>query len=117
METYNPIILGDKPKMFVKMSPLAGEYTLSSIEWSVTFYASRGELTIAKSAATKIDDDTYSVRVDTSKVGVGKLYGILYPRIPDSEVDEGFYVPPVPFDTGEEIVSPYNIVSYGLQNK
>lgn len=117
MSSKKPIILGDKPKLTIHTSPIGDVYHLADIDWRVEYYASRGSFVITKDKAVKIDDDTYAVRVDTNKTGVGKLCGILYPSIPDSEVEGGYYKPPVPFDTGEEIISPYNIVNDGVQNK
>lgn len=80
---------------------------MSSIDWHVTFYASRGSVTLTKAQCDMEDENTYIARVDTSRTGTGKLCGILYPGIPDSGVEGGVYRPPVPFDTGEIVVSPY----------
>lgn len=80
---------------------------MSSIDWHVEFYASRGSVRIEKAQCEKEDENTYVARVDTSRTGTGKLCGILYPKIPDSSVENGLYTPPVPFDTGEIVVSPY----------
>lgn len=120
MSNYSKIIMGDKPKLTIHTSPIGGVYHLADIDWRVEFYASRGSVVITKNQAVKVDDDTYTVRVDTLKIGTGKLYGILYPSIPDSEVEGGYYVPPVPFvptapdGTQETIVSPYNIYNDGM---
>lgn len=114
MSNKYPIILGDKPKISISATEIAGRYTLANIDWSVEFYASRGSVVIEKKNATKVDDNTYTVRVDTNKTGTGKLGGILYPSIPDSEIEGGYYVPPVPFDTGEEVVTPYYLSGNGL---
>lgn len=110
-----PIILGEKPKLTISTPPIAGAYTLGDINWRVEFYASRGSVYIDKADATKVDDNTYIVRVDTSKTGTGKLYGILYPSIPDREMPAGYYAPPVPFDPDERVVSPY-YMSDGLSD-
>lgn len=113
MSNYKPIVLGERPKLSITMSPIADAYSLAAIDWRVEFYASRGSVVITKEEAEQIDDNTYTVRVDTNKTGTGKLCGILYPSIPDSEIEEGYYAPPVPFvptapdGTQEVIVSPY----------
>lgn len=113
MSNYKPIVLGERPKLSITMSPIADAYSLAAIDWRVEFYASRGSVVITKEEAEQIDDNTYAVRVDTEKIGTGKLYGVLYPCIPDSNEESGYYAPPVPFTpraadgTQEVIVSPY----------
>ena len=111
-----PIILGEKPKLTIHTSPIGGIYSLAQINWRVEFYASRGSVYIDKDSAERVDDDTYVVRVDTSKTGVGELFGILYPSIPDAQVEGGYYVPPVPFDPQERIVSPYYLSTDGMSD-
>lgn len=110
-----PIILGEKPKIAVKMARINDIYTLSSLSWRVEFCASKGTLIMDKTEAEQVDEDTYTLRVDTAQIGTGKLTGVLYPCIPDSEVEGGYYCPPVPFDTGKTIVSPYYL-SDGLHS-
>lgn len=107
MSNYKPIVLGERPKLSITMSPIADAYSLAAIDWRVEFYASRGSVVITKEQAERIDDNTYAVRVDTLRTGTGKLCGILFPCIPDNNMPEGYYAPPVPFDTAETIVSPY----------
>jgi hypothetical protein len=114
MSNKKPIILGDMPKISISATDIAGRHTLASIDWQVEFYASRGSAVIEKKNATKVDENTYTVRVDTLKTGTGKLCGILYPAIPDYDVPGGVYRPPVPFDTGEEVVTPYYLSENGL---
>lgn len=108
-----PIILGEKPKLTIYTSPIGDVYHLADIDWRVEFYASHGSFVIAKDQAEQTDDNTYAVRVDTKRIGTGKLYGILYLRIPDNNEKDGYYEQPVPFvptaadGTQEVIVSPY----------
>lgn len=106
MSANKPIILGEIPKLAIKMQPI-GNYNLSNIDWEVEFYVSIRHVVIPKSECEKIDNDTYSARVDTSMLSTGTLRGILYPHIPDPEVESGIYIPPVPFETCEVIVNKY----------
>lgn len=101
-----PIYKDEKPKLSLRMSPI-GNYHLADIDWDVEFYVSTRRVTIPKAACEMLDADTYAVRVDTSKLAVGTLRGILYPQIPDPDVEGGIYIPPVPFETGEPIVDKY----------
>lgn len=101
-----PLIEGEIPKLKIEMSPI-GNYHLANVEWSVVFSASRGKVVITKQNAEMLTEDSYAVRVNTANIGTGKLYGILYPSIPDPDVEGGIYTPPVPFDTGET-VAPKN---------
>ena len=117
MSNRKPIILGDKPKMTISATPIADVFTLAEIDWKVEFYASRGSVFIRKEDAVRIDDNTYAMRVDTRKTGTGRLMGVLHPNIPDRESESGYYTPPVPFDTGEEVVSQYYLREYGVHNK
>lgn len=80
-----PIIAGEIPRLKIEMSPI-GNYHLANIEWSVEFSASRGKVIITKQNAEMLTEDSYAVRVDTTNIGTGKLYGILYPSIPDPDV-------------------------------
>ena len=114
MSNKKPIIQGEKPTISISTPEIAGRYTLDNIDWRVEFYASRGSVIIEKKNATKVDDNTYTVRVDTLKTGTGKLVGILYPAIPDNDEPGGVYRPPVPFDTGEEVVTPYYLSENGV---
>lgn len=98
-----PIIAGEIPRLKIEMSPI-GNYHLANIEWSVEFSASRGKVVITKQNAEMLTEDSYAVRVDTTNIGTGKLYGILYPSIPDPDVEGGIYTPPVPFDPDETVV-------------
>lgn len=121
MSNKKPIILGDKPMLTISTPPILGMYPLSDIDWRVEFFASQGSVTIHKNEAVKVDDNTYTVRVDTFRTGTGKLRGILYPSIPDDDVPGGCYTPPVPFaiknedGVDEMIVSPY-YMGDGLSN-
>lgn len=101
-----PIIKGEIPKLMFKMKPI-GTYHLANIDFEVEFYVSIRRVIIPKSECEMLDADTYAARVDTSKLAVGMLRGILYPQIPDPEVEGGIYIPPVPFETGEPIVDKY----------
>lgn len=103
MTTNKPIIFGEIPKFAIKMSPVEN-FNLSNIDWSVEFYVSIRRVVIPKSECEEIDQDTYSVRVDTSLLSPGVLRGVLYPQIPDADIEGGIYMPPVPFETGEVIV-------------
>lgn len=106
MAKNEPLISGQIPTMTVKMSPI-GDYHLADIDWRVEYYASKGKVVIPKSKAKQIDEDTYSVRVDTKNIGLGEMLGILYPSIPDPEVEGGVYEPPIPFKTNEVIKDKY----------
>lgn len=108
MANDRPLISGEIPTILIKMSP-TGAYHLAYINWRVEFYASKGKIVIDKSKAKKKDDNSYYVRVDTTNLGYGELFGILYPSIPDSEVEGGVYVPPIPFRTGERIKEKYHM--------
>ena len=105
----NSIVLGDKPRITINVAPIGGIYNLSELDWTVEFYATQGSVTMSKKDATPISEDEYSMRVDTSTLGTGKLLGILYPQVPDRQSPDGYYVPPVPFDTGQVIISPYSL--------
>ncbi|MEE1069837.1 MAG: hypothetical protein U0K81_05110 [Paludibacteraceae bacterium] len=107
MAKKTPLISGQIPTILVKMSPI-GDYHLADINWQVEFYASRGKVVIEKAKAKKIDEDSYTVRVDTTNIGLGELHGILYPSIPDLDMEDGVYTPPIPFETEEIIVDKYN---------
>ena len=107
MSDKKPIISGEKPKIIITMEPIAGKHTLDSLNWRVEFFASRGRVSISKSEGEREDENSYAVRVDTLKIGTGPMYGILYPDIPDGDMKDGIYTPPIPFDPEEIIVSPY----------
>lgn len=107
MTDKKPIIAGEKPKITITMEPISATHTLDTIDWCVEYFASRGRITIAKRECERVDENSYAMRVDTTKLGIGPLLGILYPNIPDSDMESGVYTPPVPFDTGEIIATPY----------
>lgn len=104
MEQKQPIFLGDIPTFEVGMDPI-GELHLADVDWRVVYYTRNGKYEIPRSKATKVDDDTFLVDLPTVKVGVGKLLGVLFPKIPTSKTEEGFYEPPIPFDPDETIIS------------
>lgn len=103
MEKKKPIVSGEIPTLKIEMTPM-GNYRLANIDWYVEFSASRGKVVIEKRNAVMLDENSYTVRVNTANIGTGKLYGILYPSIPDPDVEGGIYTPPVPFDPDETIV-------------
>ena len=107
MEKKKPIVSGEIPKLKIEMTPV-GNYHLANIDWYVEFSASRGKVVIEKRNAVMLDENSYAVRVNTANIGIGKLRAVLYPSIPDPDTESGIYTPPVPFETGEVIVSKYN---------
>lgn len=111
----NYIPAGTLQDMTVRMDAI-GNYHLADIDWRVEYFASLGSSSIKKDEATKVDEDTYIVRVDTGATGTGVLRGILYPLIPDERGEDGVKELIVPFDTGEEVVSKYDDRLYGVQD-
>lgn len=103
---------GQLQDMTVNMEPI-GEYHLADIDWRVEYFASLGSSIIKNTEATKVDEDTYIVTVDTGATGPGELRGILYALVPD---ERGYKELLLPFSTGEEVVSKYDERLYGVQD-
>lgn len=103
---------GQLQDMTVNMEPI-GKYHLADIDWRVEYFASLGSSIIKKTEATKVDENTYIVTVDTGATGTGELRGILYPLVP---AERGYKELLLPFSTGEEVVSKYDERLYGVRD-
>lgn len=89
MET-KPVV-GLDFKLTVSMDTVAGKYNLSNTQWEVEVFASSDKVVIfQKSQATKIDDNNYSVPVESAEIGEGRYYTILSVQIPDSDFLKGY---------------------------
>lgn len=83
-----------------------GNTTLEDAEWNVTASAGGQFYNLHKSKATKIDENTYTIFVDTSMLNVGEieLMVCLYvvdPRYPSSD---GLREEYIPMSTGDSII-------------
>ncbi len=89
MET-KPVV-GLDFKLTVSMDTVAGKYHLSNTEWEVEVFVSPDKVvTFKKSQATKIDENNYSVPVESAEIGAGRYYTILSVKIPDSDFQKGY---------------------------
>lgn len=83
------------------------DFTLSECDFSVELYCSPFKpVVFQKSEAKKIDENNYSVILDTTLVGTGKLKCKLTIGIPDESFADGVRVEVVYFYTGIEILQP-----------
>lgn len=116
MSNKKPIVAGTIQPFRLTMPPI-GKYNLNDLDWYVEYFTPSGErVIICKDDAQIESADTAVVDVDTSYLGLGLLCGILYPSIPDNKEASGFKVIPLPFPTGEIIVSKYDKRNYGLSD-
>lgn len=68
--------LGTEVQVVINMTPITGEngltYSLGNLDWSIVFTGNSGAVTIQKSEATKIDDNSYECLVKTASTGVSE---------------------------------------------
>lgn len=100
------IYVGSKRKIGIGTEPI-GDITLSQCDFSIELYCSPFKpVVFQKGDAEKIDENSYSVILDSTIVGVGKLKCKLIVGIPDESFADGVRVEFVYFYTGIEILPP-----------
>ena len=86
-------VVGVDFKLNVSMETINNKYNLTNTVWSVEVFASpTSVLTVEKKDAKKVDDNNYTVPVESSKLGAGKYYLILTVNVPDSDFPKGYRV-------------------------
>lgn len=84
-------VKGTEFKLIVSMVPIDG-HKLADVEWEALIFTESGikSLTVRKTDAKRVDDDNYTVIVDSTICGAGKYYMTLTAYIPDTDFPNGF---------------------------
>ena len=81
--------IGTELKINVHLDRLDG-YRMSDIDFSCDFYVyTNRKVSINKEQMIKADDDNYVARVDSTKLGVGKIMCRVTAFIPDADFEDG----------------------------
>lgn len=108
MET-KPVV-GQDFDLDVSMETIGGKYNLSNTDWEVeVFVSSEKVVTYSKDQATKINDNTYSLPIQTSELGPGRYYAILSVKIPDARFESGYRLESWQKFTGVTIYPKYDV--------
>lgn len=86
MTTITKVIRGTEIKFNLNIQPISG-ISMSTFDFHVIAYAqgTRQRLTINKSDCTKVDDDNYTLPVDTAPLKQGLLILDVYAHVPDQD--------------------------------
>lgn len=98
------IFKGSQVKVFVHLERI-GSLSMDDYDFTIECYTEMSSrvVTFPKSKAYKLDEDTYFVVLDTSKLDLGYLKVRVVAAIPDTEV-EGLRNEVIVFGTGRRIV-------------
>lgn len=96
------LIKGSVERFTITMEPY-GESSLKKCDWYLKIITSN-TLTIEKSQAIYIDDNTYDIIVDTNKTAVGDLSVLIYIDIIDNNNDKGVRRQVLMFDPSIRII-------------
>lgn len=83
-----------------------GDTTLEDAEWNVTASAGGQFYNLHKSKATKIDENTYTIFVDTSMLNVGEIELMVALKVVDPRYPSlgGLRYEHIPISTGDSII-------------
>lgn len=100
----NKIFKGSQVKVFVSLERI-GSLSMDDYDFTIECYTEMSSrvVTFPKSESHKLDEDTYFVVLDTSKLDPGNLKVRVAASIPDTEV-EGLRKEVIVFETGKRIV-------------
>lgn len=80
---------GTELKFNLHMPQISG-YSMSDFNWSVEFYVETSRIvTKTKDECNRVDDDNYTVVIDTAQTGSGVLKGNFIADIPDKDCEDG----------------------------
>lgn len=81
--------LGTEFKINVHVEPIDAMH-MSEYDFECVFFVYKNRpLVVKKNEMTKVDEDNYIAKVDSSKVGTGKLMMKFVAEIPDSDMNDG----------------------------
>lgn len=82
--------LGEEIKIQVRAKPIDG-MTLADYEWTAYIWTSSYRVVeVHKSDCIPMDDGSYVIILDTSKVGVGALKLKIVAEFPDGDFEDGY---------------------------
>ena len=96
------VIKGSVERFTITMEPY-GESTLKKCDWFLKI-TTNNTLTVEKSQAIYIDDNTYDIIIDTKKIAVGDLLVFMYIDIIDGNSDSGMRRQVFKFDPDIRII-------------
>lgn len=100
------VIRGTEVKFNLNIEPI-GDVHMSSYDFMVTAYCAgtSQKVVIQKSDCVKVDDDNYTLPVDTSALGTGQLMLDVRAYIPDTDFPDSTRTEIVRLETDIEVIS------------
>ena len=87
---FDIVDIGTEVKFNIHLDPTDGQH-MSGYDFAVDFYTFIDrKLTLTKEEMTQVDDDNYTVVVDTQQVGCGELKAKITAYIPDSDCKDNY---------------------------
>lgn len=103
-------VVGQDFSLDVFMPTVGDRYNLSNTDWEVEVFVSQEKVArYGKDQATKINDNTYSLPIETSEIGPGRYYSILSVKIPDARFKSGYRLESWQKFTGVIIYPKYDV--------
>lgn len=104
---YSKCYIGTEIKLNISVDPI-GNTTMDSYNFVVDVFCSPSNIvTLSKKEANRVDSNNYTVIVDSTALGVGKVKVKLTAEIPDTTASDGYRTEVVVVDTGINIVKAY----------
>lgn len=92
----------------IKLDTIGEQWNLGNTEWDIEVFASPVKVVkFTKDQAKKINDNTYSLPIQTKKIGHGRYQAILSIKIPDTSFESGYRIESWKKDTGIIIYQKY----------
>lgn len=99
------VVVGTKKKLALHIEPM-GNITMADYNFVVEYFCSEMKVErVIKDDMLKVDDEHYIIRIDTAKVGCGRLKCRVIAYLPDSDFDDGIRPEIYDFTTKINIVN------------
>lgn len=102
---FENIVIGTEKKLALHIEPI-GNITMNDYDFVVEYFCSDTRVErVTKAQMREVSSDNYIIRVDTAKVGCGRLKCRVIAYLPDSDFEDGTRTEIYDFSTSINIVS------------